>query len=1270
MQLLAIYKKNISVFWLLFSLILGYVPLSAQSYIQTDRLASVKDTNKYNIATSTQKSIDETCQPNLNCTLGDGLRLFELNTISNVTDCSPGGYGDYTDLSIPLMVGSSYELKVATGYGDQHLRIWIDFNDNLIYEMNEIILNDFIIGPGQSAGYWEGTTSIMIPPINLGNHLLRAKTNYNASVPDDACEETTYGETEEYSISIQLLNDIGVVEIVEPNDGFLTENESITIKVKNFGINPISDIPVRYQINEVGFIEETIPGDLLSGDSVQYTFSTMADMSALGTYSIFVETVLSNDELPGNNGISKVVVNGSCQPNSNCTDGDGLRLFELNTISNTSDCSPGGYGDFTDLSTSLSKELSYELKVATGFGKQHLRVWIDFNDNLIFETNEIIIDDFIIGPGQESGYWEETTSLIISVDANPGSHTLRAKTNFNAPVPDDACEETTYGETEDYSVNILPLTPYDVGIIEINSPNNGDSGNAMPLIITAVNFGLNAISAIPVRYKVNDGEFIQEIIPGILQSGDSVLFTFNTPIDMTEFGSYLINAESVLSADQVIENNSFSKVVFNYPPNDIGVIAIISPEFSDVITSEEILAIEIENFGTEDQVNFDVVFSINGLKFTETIPGPLNALSTMEYTFDSYGDFSAIGSYNIMSYTSVTNDFDHTNDTITIAFIKDLCQPESNCTLGDDIRLFQLGDINNFSFCNDVGYEDFTELSADLEIGNNYNLTLATGYSKQHFRVWIDFNDNLSFEMDEIGVDDFILGEDESGSGYWSGSTQLSIPYESNMGTHLLRIKSNYNKTVPDNSCEEVNYGETEDYTVNILPSFPYDIGVISIDSPSNGLLSESEHVVVTVFNYGINTVSDFNIRYKINGGTYVNEIIPNTIATGESIQFTFTSSEDLSDLTTYSIYAETVLPNDFKPQNDGITKNVTSFPPHDIGIVSIVNPETNGNPSGEEPLVVTIQNFGGEAQASIEVTIKIDDAEFTEIIEDTIGPLSEMDYTFNATGDFLSLGTYNLLAYTALTNDFDNTNDTTYATIIKNFCQPQSDCMDITGIREFKVVGEFINSSDCYGYSDYSSMSFELQAGNTYNLIIKTTLYYYYTNIWIDYNDNLVFENEEKVVDNYRIPPNPNGGWLIGDMDIIIPYNANPGEHLLRAKVNINPNLDECETGIEGETEDYTVVIVGDPISVEENIAFDGSITVSYLPANVFKISLISNNYSKPMTLTVHDVNGRKLIQNQVNGIAGEYTLELDMSSAPAGVYLLRIGTSKFGKVKRIVVN
>jgi len=45
--------------------------------------------------------------------------------------------------------------------------------------------------------------------------------------------------------------------------------------------------------------------------------------------------------------------------------------------------------------------------------------------------------------------------LVVPDDGTLGEHIMRAKTNWNAPVPDDACEETQYGETEDYMVNIV-----------------------------------------------------------------------------------------------------------------------------------------------------------------------------------------------------------------------------------------------------------------------------------------------------------------------------------------------------------------------------------------------------------------------------------------------------------------------------------------------------------------------------------------------------------------------------------------------------------------------------------------------------------------------------------------------------------------------------------------------------------------------------------------------------------------------------------------------
>ena len=66
-----------------------------------------------------------------------------------------------------------------------------------------------------------------------------------------------------------------------------------------------------------------------------------------------------------------------------------------------------------------------------------------------------MVNNYIIAPGQGPGSYTETIPFNLPADSPVGIHTLRAKANWNAPVPDDSCEETTYGETEDYTVEIV-----------------------------------------------------------------------------------------------------------------------------------------------------------------------------------------------------------------------------------------------------------------------------------------------------------------------------------------------------------------------------------------------------------------------------------------------------------------------------------------------------------------------------------------------------------------------------------------------------------------------------------------------------------------------------------------------------------------------------------------------------------------------------------------------------------------------------------------------
>src|SRR5690606_10654259 len=177
--------------------------------------------------------------------------------------------------------------------------------------------------------------------------------------------------------------------------------------------------------------------------------------SALGTYNVTVSTSLGGDANASNDSVSTVIENILCQPTSDCSLGDGFRLFSVAEINNPSSCE--GYGDFTNLIANLAPGSTNDLTVTTNYGDQLVKVWIDFNDDYNFTANEVVVNNVEIASGQGSGTYTVTMDLVVPAGAAIGPHRMRAKTNWNGPVPNDACEETTYGETEDYTANIGTL---------------------------------------------------------------------------------------------------------------------------------------------------------------------------------------------------------------------------------------------------------------------------------------------------------------------------------------------------------------------------------------------------------------------------------------------------------------------------------------------------------------------------------------------------------------------------------------------------------------------------------------------------------------------------------------------------------------------------------------------------------------------------------------------------------------------------------------------
>ena len=108
-------------------------------------------------------------------------------------------------------------------------------------------------------------------------------------------------------ISVQNGNDLALIEIQTPTNQHgctLTADEDVKVKIKNTGTTDVTSFEVKYSINNGPFVTETVTEELKVGESLSYTFTEKADLSAFEDYTIDVEVHIQNDQNASNNSLS------------------------------------------------------------------------------------------------------------------------------------------------------------------------------------------------------------------------------------------------------------------------------------------------------------------------------------------------------------------------------------------------------------------------------------------------------------------------------------------------------------------------------------------------------------------------------------------------------------------------------------------------------------------------------------------------------------------------------------------------------------------------------------------------------------------------------------------------------------------------------------------------------------------------------------------------------------------------------------------------------
>ena len=467
------------------------------------------------------------------------------------------------------------------------------------------------------------------------------------------------------------------------------------------------------------------------------------------------------------------------------------------------------------------------------------------------------------------------------------------------------------------------------------------------------------------------------------------------------------------------------------------------------------------------------------------------------------------------------------------------------------------------------------------------------------------------------------------------------------------------------------NQGRADQVAVfKFATDFSYDVGISDITAPVSGTLSNNEYITVEISNYGTQMVGNFPVQYQIDNGSIVTENFNGNIAPGATASFTFNTTADLSTVGhSYTITASTAMSNDQDNINDAATVQVTNLVANDVGVTNILAPQSGSGLSNSEAIQIEITNFGGTAQSNIPVSYTLDGQTVNETAPGPIAANSTGTYTFNQHGDFSATGDHIITAQTNLPGDADNTNNAFTTTITHELCQPTSDCTYGDAITNVQL-GSINNNSSCGngGYSDYTNLSTDLQAGSSYNMSITVGYSQEHFTAWIDFNNNGVFEDSEKIVNDYEFGPNgTTSGTYTNSFSFSVPSGALNGEHIMRLRTNWQAAVpDPCSDVSYGETEDYKVNILGGAgIDVFE----DNQITLQTLENNHFLVTLNSPNYSKMVTLTVYTIGGKQIVYYNLLNRNGKYTYDLNMQYVAKGVYLLRIGNDEAGRIKKIIV-
>lgn len=1088
------------------------------------------------------------------CVYGDYISDVSLGAINQTaTGCGTNGYQDFTAQSTKLEQGSTNTIKVTTGGYGAVISMWIDLNDDYVFASSEKLIGYFNC-PSPNTSY---QINFIVPvSAKLGMHRLRLRSvAYPYPFPFTACSQEYYGETHDYSVEITAPGNMVYASstVLQNNTDAVAAGSSdveiIAVQVVTSGsqnpltlssltlnangttsfANDVSNVKVYYTGTSSSFapvnlfgsatnLPGTISGSQTLAPGVNY-FWVAYDVKPTATLGNELDAECTALTINGTSYTPAVTAPpgnrklGYCTPVA--TYGcwfayiDGVQLNTLNNTGTYCNGNPDGYNNYPpmgSLTTSLEAGNSYPITL-TGPLSSYVGMGVWIDFN---NDGDFSDPDEFVYQSPAIFYQSITGTITIPASATPGSRRMRVRCNDYALVTaGQSCSVFSYGESEDYTITILP--PSNMSFVSATTSQNTD--------LTQPGLTDQHIIGIEVVTKGALNPFAVTSLT-ITSAG-----TTNFSADVSSVKVYYTG-----TSNQFSTTNLFGS----------------STDLSQPISGNATLAAGTNYFW----VAYDV-------KATATIGNVLDAACTQIVMTGAGGTKSpnptAPAGNRQIDYCSATVGY--------------------GCYYGyiDEVVFNSL--VNSGSGCNGNtdGYIQYStaQFTTSVEQGQTYPILLTGGPSWDWvgFGVWMDFNKDGDFS----DAGEFVWSSPASTNGQQIGS--ISIPANAALGPCRMRIRSlEYSTLLSSDACGEIifYYGETEDYTISIIPPSPMTYVSSACaqlnTSPVSLGTSDADLMRIEIITQGsLNPFSVTSFQLNDNGCT-----------------------DFFGDVSSVKIYYT--------------GSNATFSPVNLFGSASSLTSPITGN----QPLQGGVNYFWVAFDVSPSASIgNILDVECTQIVMSggvgaktpaTPAPpqYREINYCVPVVSYGCTYGYIDGVSLNTLSNTFTGCNT---------------------------------NANSYIEYPPTGSLTTTLTQGSTYTITLNGPYWDAVGfGVWIDYNGDGDFNDPAEMV---FASPTYNYGTQTGSFTL--PCDPSSiGNRRMRVRANyyaVVGSNDACTAFWYGETEDYTVSIVAgssnmsysSSLCAQENLSAVG---VGVNDVEILSIRVVTKNCNNPLTVTSFTLN------------------------------------------------